>query len=1334
MHSYSYYSFHNQMLTQTLFHTCQYPRKVHPKNGMKVPLDVLAGVTEHGTCTRGEGPEVDLHIQRHPFDKHRNVNVLTMHNHFSKELVDGLPQQVNGMKFQNFEDKSNALLRVATLKPNPEIPNPLMAFGNHIDRVRLYEATPDITGFETEVLKITEWLRLFFDNVLREALEIVADILGNLDTRVANSIGIQTRKRAYQADVTSVANSPGNTPRRCTHQADEVKFPFPMGTKEESLGRADTTSSYIGRDKAFSGHSDSRLKPDLHDNETREYHEDMMDIPTQSFSFRTDPSVNVPDVILEMRHGIPKSGGDGVDYCEHIGYFSSSSDKFISSRCNSTWIPLGCEAHMHWQFPGSQGVLYHYFRPKENSKGKAIRLIMSPRKFQHLHLSEERQKKHFRKCPPVISNEKHEILRGIELLCSFSRAIPCNSIKRYKSTSMDKPEEDTRPSKPAPLSKQVAKPRKSGPLSKEASQLSRKEKACTKEVVRTTYKNADLFDFETTTRRNVIGVPLSMKPEDIARNVELARHLYMLDCSLELELDKGRGVSMVGPMVGTNKSGQTVLLRPGDQVSVNTIDASSAIRSTRYMKQVVDTNKGDTIHLRRGAKNHPSVLKNCIAIEKGQGELCEMIIRGSGGALCEAGQFPTKSNHLNAHREAPTHIVSANQKIDDPSVQTLMRCAEQQCTVNIFLHGVYICCGYVKSFEYKAMTKEEVNAEHKMYKELEKQLHELNSDAFHIENKKTTEYEIASMTSMSFFFHIEPLDRHILSKWRNVGEGEDIPWKVVRTKSKSFAQPTVHVDKDYIYNVFGIQEKCMIVNVPTLIRYAGLQSCVSPEATEFEKTEFPPYFDEAKIYRRAPFLKQKLDSTHIVSACIHCSAATWAKACGDSIEVRDQLLKLTRNDLDEDDNVIKMSPPRCLLKFEGSIEEMSSDERADDYRKLLEGHNLKPTFLRPTHPSHLSQDPTIHVATYLTASFDPRLNELNDDGSWCYRNGPMYIIGGTTKNEAEDIMVKCIICAVMTPSAILQILDIMESSINDAHFVDLFLSAASNLRWARTRLVHENFGSTWHSSKSFFDFIKTVVDGVGDLIRGLIQNHMFDRETFAQLFRKHLNSMGNVNLSDFQIQTMLRTIEMCIHEPFGMPKLVAGGAGSDDAAECFQKSWDGGGVNHAHLSISEVPQQIVEHFNYRVKKAYAGELPRTSREQIQLELQVMGLTWSTKLNCLVHSLGIGKRFDVCDAEHLLCLVHSLLQNTLPNRNMSKTTTLDKGKYHPIYYKGPRQVRDLPVMAPVMNIFDGVLDAYNSLLSDDSYLHRNLSAAYRIDFDEPAETLNPGGQVKKARLS
>ena len=130
----------------------------------------------------------------------------------------------------------------------------------------------------------------------------------------------------------------------------------------------------------------------------------------------------------------------------------------------------------------------------------------------------------------------------------------------------------------------------------------------------------------------------------------------------------------------------------------------------------------------------------------------------------------------------------------------------------------------------------------------------------------------------------------------------------------------------------------------------------------------------------------------------------------------------------------------------------------------------------------------------------------------------------------------------------------------------------------------------------------------------------------------------------------------------------------------------------------------------------------------------MGLTWSTKLNCLVHSLGIGKRFDVCDAEHLLCLVHSLLQNTLPNRNMSKTTTLDKGKYHPIYYKGPRQVRDLPVMAPVMNIFDGVLDAYYSLLSDENYLHRNLSAAYRIDFDEPAETLNPGEQVKKVRLS
>ena len=770
-----------------------HPRKVHPKNGKKVPLDVLAGVTEDGTCTTGEGPEVDLHIQRHPFDKHRNVNVLTMHNHFSKEMVGGLPQRVNGMKFQYYEDKSNALLRVATLKPYADIPNPLMTFGNNIDRVKLYEATPNITGLETEILKITEWLRLLFDNVLRDSLKIVAGILGGGDTgvakRVASSPGMKTRKPARVAVVspgvqtrihknhvlvdTGVAKrvasspgmkttkparvavvSPGVQTRKHKNQA-EVKFPFPIGTEKESLGRADTTSTYIGRDKAFSGHSDTQLKPDLHDNVTREYHEDMMDIPTQSFSFRTDPNVNVPEVTLEMKHGIPQSEGDNVDYCEHIGYFSSSSDRFVSSRRKSTWIPLGCEAHMHWQFPGSQGALYHYFKPKQKAKGKSIRLIISPRKFQHLHLSKERQEKEFLRCPPVISHKKHSITGVIELLRSSARAIPFNSIKPYKRPFV----ECAAPSKSAQSAKETDAPKKEVHSSKDAP-----KKKARVEVVRTMYKNDELFDFEQTKRRSVIGVPASTKREDIARHVELARQLYKLDLSLELELNNGMGVSLVGPMVAMNERGETVLLRPGDQVSENTVDASSAIKSTRYMKQVVDTtgdDRGDTIHLRRGAKNHHSVLRNCISIERGEGELCDMIIRGSGGALCEAGQFPTKSNNANALREAPTHIVSSNQRIGDRSVQTLMRCAEKQCTVNVFLHGVYICCGHVKSFEYKAMTKDEVMNELEIYKELEKQLNDLNSDAFHIESEKTTEYELASMTSMSFFFHIEPLDRRI---------------------------------------------------------------------------------------------------------------------------------------------------------------------------------------------------------------------------------------------------------------------------------------------------------------------------------------------------------------------------------------------------------------------------------------------------------------------------------------------------------------------------------------------------------------------------------------------
>ena len=88
---------------------------------------------------------------------------------------------------------------------------------------------------------------------------------------------------------------------------------------------------------------------------------------------------------------------------------------------------------------------------------------------------------------------------------------------------------------------------------------------------------------------------------------------------------------------------------------------------------------------------------------------------------------------------------------------------------------------------------------------------------------------------------------------------------------------------------------------------------------------------------------------------------------------------------------------------------------------------------------------------------------------------------------------------------------------------------------------------------------------------------------------------------------------------------------------------------------------------------------RTSKEVLELELRVMGLEWSPSHDGLIHSLGIGKRFDICDTEHLLCFVYTLLQNTLPNRNKSKTTALDKGKYHPIFYNGPCLVKDRRVM-------------------------------------------------------
>jgi hypothetical protein len=77
----------------------------------------------------------------------------------------------------------------------------------------------------------------------------------------------------------------------------------------------------------------------------------------------------------------------------------------------------------------------------------------------------------------------------------------------------------------------------------------------------------------------------------------------------------------------------------------------------------------------------------------------------------------------------------------------------------------------------------------------------------------------------------------------------------------------------------------------------------------------------------------------------------------------------------------------------------------------------------------------------------------------------------------------------------------------------------------------------------------------------------------------------------------------------------------------------------------------------------------------------------------------------------------MLQNTLPQRNLGQEGHIDKPKYFPIRVSSEKLAKDLPLMQPLVDLFQHQLPAYRRLLMDNAYEHRQLPDVYRIDLDK-----------------
>ena len=83
------------------------PSVFHPtQSGPPQPLDVLSGVTRHGTCATPDGTAIKYYLQKHPVEN-RLVAVITFENHLSTEYRAECQDSVNEMPFQHISQNDS---------------------------------------------------------------------------------------------------------------------------------------------------------------------------------------------------------------------------------------------------------------------------------------------------------------------------------------------------------------------------------------------------------------------------------------------------------------------------------------------------------------------------------------------------------------------------------------------------------------------------------------------------------------------------------------------------------------------------------------------------------------------------------------------------------------------------------------------------------------------------------------------------------------------------------------------------------------------------------------------------------------------------------------------------------------------------------------------------------------------------------------------------------------------------------------------------------------------------------------------------------------------------
>lgn len=936
--------------------------------------------------------------------------------------------------------------------------------------------------------------------------------------------------------------------------------------------------------------------------------------------------------------------GQDDNFCTLIGCFSSITNKYVPAYRDD--IPMGGSSHLHYQMAGSQGSLLHHLkRSTGGSEKNLVRIVMSTRRLRDPDVV--MKEGHFGDKPPkVIASTMHCYSNTLSSMRGPVGIIPRSLI----------------------IPPQQRSSMRSGKSNASISSVAKVEWTAKK------HKTGDLNQQEIIERKAIIGIPLSYPIDRIATSKAVVTAISKNQTSFRYVGDE-KNVTIIGPILTENDNKEFKPIKPGDRIPVGQINLLSNIHSCTRSRKVTSISKDDTlgsgaIICRRPGKNTASLLTNSINAIKGE-KLTNIVIRGEGGIISKASLHGFDCDNRHAFREAPTHTVAVGQFANQFSNSITNSCCSMQA-FNLYYApkdiGIYIGLFYVKEVSWKRLSKEECLDEFKEIERLTRELYQLDSRLMESPSlKEGTQNEVCSMLASSMHVTLTPL----FPKLSDLNY--DRPWKQFDVSIKDFCHPKIAVEKANLTSELGFFENAVGSVEDLLELCAGTMEFLTPEAKQRIFPGLPKSFPGTTFVPGSVKTYPKISD--IFSAAIHSTGMTIVKTFEDDTVTMKG-------------NCMVLNPPRKFLR---SINFYSGDR---------DEMNLKPLFNRPLHPAHLSSEPAVVIAwesSKTCGSIEKR-----------QENGSAYILDDNTKDEAFDVIFKCIMCSIFNPSALLQIFGKLGRwNVPSPSDVDGFVGLIKKFGWSRSLIIHSNFDGVFESLDHLIGFIQWSSSPHCQIVFQNAANGSSisqSRATAQSDLYRVLNDTHVTNcngFSEFQVHVIMRTIENCILYPFGKPVLVQHGHGSAQAARFLKEAFE--------CEAGEVDQQLIKSFNRRYNPAQKT----APRDHLTNELLVLGFDWCKQKKCLVHKFGIRKPFDELDAEHMLCMIYTMYQRTLPSRNEGLTSENDCPKCFPICYQNS-PARDLDIMKSFKENYLDRINAYKSLLKCDSYEYRSLSDIFRID--------------------